>query len=299
MDDLETHYHALRHEAGAVWLPRDVVTVTGPEAEVYLQGQLSQDVAALAPGASALSFLLQPQGKVDALVRVVRHAPDRFTLDVDGGFGEIVVSRLARFKLRTKADIVAIEWRCLAIRGPRAHAAAPDGLSADWPGLSGVDRLGPDPEVPAGVPVCALDAYEAVRIEAGIPAMGRELTERTIPAEAGQIVIDRAVSFTKGCFTGQELVARIDSRGGNVARHLCGVVMDASVRPPVGATVEVDGKQVGELTSVAGPAGGRVVALAYAARAVAPPTDAELRWDDRTGRELRSRARLEVLPLVS
>ena len=299
MDDLEAMYHAFRHEAGAVWLSRDVVAVTGPEAEAYLQGQLSQDVAALEPGASALSFLLQPQGKVDALVRVVRHAPDRFTLDVDGGFGDVVVSRLARFKLRTKVDIEAIDWRCLAIRGPRAHDVAPDGLPADWPGLSGVDRLGPDPEVPAGVLVCALDAYEAVRIEAGVPAMGRELTERTIPAEAGRFVVDRAVSFTKGCFTGQELVARIDSRGGKVPRQLRGVVMHADLRPPVGATLEVDGKQVGELTSVAEPAGGRVVALAYAARAIAPPVDVDVGWDDGTGRELRGRARLEVLPLVS
>jgi tRNA-modifying protein YgfZ len=299
MDDLEAHYHALRHEAGAVWLPRDVVAVTGPEAEVYLQGQLSQDVAALDPGASALSFLMQPQGKVDALVRVVRHAPDRFTLDVDGGFGEVVVSRLTRFRLRTKVDIEAIEWRCLAVRGPRAHDVAPDGLPADWPGLAGVDRLGPDPEVPAGVPVCALDAYEAVRIEAGVPSMGRELTERTIPAEAGQFVVDRAISFTKGCFTGQELVARIDSRGGKVPRQLRGVVMSDDVRPPVGATLEVDGRQVGELTSVADSTGGRVVGLAYAARAITPPVDIGVSWDDGTGRELRGRARLEVLPLLS
>ena len=94
MDDGTADYWAFRHEAGAVWLPRDFVQVAGPEAEAYLQGQLSQDVAASA-GASAWSFLLQPQGKVDALVRVVRHAPDRFTLDVDGGFGDAVLARLS------------------------------------------------------------------------------------------------------------------------------------------------------------------------------------------------------------
>jgi folate-binding protein YgfZ len=299
MDEIDAEYDAFRNDAGAVWLPRDVVAVTGPEAEAYLQGQLSQDVAALGPGESALSFLLQPQGKVDALVRVARHAPDRFIIDVDGGCGDAVLERLNRFKLRTKADIEAVEWRCLAIRGPRAHDVAPDGIPADWPGLPGVDRLGPHPELPAGVRECALDAYEAVRIEAGVPAMGRELTERTIPAEAGQFVIDRAVSFTKGCFTGQELVARIDSRGGNVPRLVRGVLVEDGAHPPAGAAVVVDGKPAGELTSVAGPVAGRVVALASVARAVTPPAAAALHWTDTTGDEGRARARLEVLPLVS
>ena len=105
MAEIDAQYEALRNDVAAVWLPRDVIAVTGPEAEVYLQGQLSQDVTALAPGDAALSFLLQPQGKVDALVRVVRHAPDRYTLDVDGGYGAAVVERLNRFKLRTKVDV--------------------------------------------------------------------------------------------------------------------------------------------------------------------------------------------------
>jgi folate-binding protein YgfZ len=287
-------YRALRADAGAVWLPRDFVEVAGPEAEPYLQGQLSQDVAAIASGASAWSCLLQPQGKVDALVRVVRHAPDRFTLDVDGGFGDVVLARLRRFKLRTKADIEALDWRCLAVRGPAAHEVAPDGLPTDWPGLPGVDRLGSDPAVPTGVRLCARDAYEVVRIEAGVPVMGHELTERTIPAEAGQDVIDRAVSFSKGCFTGQELVARIDSRGGRVPRQLRGLVIPDGASAPVGATVEVDGATVGALTSVALSPEGGAVALAYVKRDITPPTSAAVRWD---GGDCR--ARLEGLPLVS
>ena len=294
MVDLEAAYRAIRADVGAIWLDRDMIDVAGPDAEVYLQGQLSQDVAALATGESAFSFLLQPQGKVDAFVRVVRHAPDRFTLDVDGGFGASVLARLNRFKLRTKVDIEPLDWRCLAVRGPRAHEVATDGIPADWPGLAGVDRLGPDPVPPAGVLLCPPDAYEVVRIEAGVPAMGKELTERTIPAEAGRHVIDRAVSFTKGCFTGQELVARIDSRGGNVPRLLRGVVSPDAV-PPSEAQVEVDGTGVGTLTSVAArPSSDGAVALAYVKRDVTPPAPATLRW---AGGE--ARARLEVLPLVS
>ena len=152
----------------------------------------------------------------------MREADDAFVLDVDSGFADTVIERLERFKLRTKATIEALpEWRCLALRGPRAHDVA-TGIAADWPGLPGVDLIGADVAVPAGVSLVAVEAYEVVRIEAGVPRMGRELTEQTIPAEATGVV-ERSVSFTKGCYTGQELVARIDSRGGNVARHLRGI----------------------------------------------------------------------------
>jgi folate-binding protein YgfZ len=200
--------------------------------------------------------------------------------------------RLERFKLRIKCELEPVPWRCLAIRGPKAHALA-EGTDADWPGLPGVDQVGDDIGVPPGVRECDLGAYEAVRIEAGVPVMGRELDESTIPAEAG--VVDRAVSFTKGCFTGQELVARIDSRGGNVPRHLRGIVIGTNVVPPVGARVEADGKEVGALTSVAESLERRApVALAYVRRAVEPPADVTVSWDGGS-----VQARVETLPLVA
>jgi folate-binding protein YgfZ len=294
MADATGDYLALRRDVGAVWLVRDVVDVTGADAETYLQGQLSQDVSALAVGDAALSFILQPQGKVDAFVRVVRYGPDRFTLDVDGGFGDAVLARLNRFKLRTRVEMERVDRRCLALRGPRAHEVAPTGIPADWPGLPGVDVLGPDPTLPPGVRECGDEAYERVRIEAGVPQMGRELTERTIPAEAGPTVVALAVSFTKGCFTGQELVARIDSRGGRVPRLLRGLEITGAC-PPAGAAVEVDGASAGEVTSVAGPAGDEpAVALAYVKRDISPPVDATVRWEGGD-----ARARLRELPLVS
>ena len=291
MPDLTADYWALRKEAGAVWLPRDFLRVSGPDAVSYLQGQLSQDVDQLPVGNSALSFLLQPQGKVDALVRVTRIEQDVFVLDTDAEWGEAVGARLERFKLRVKADVEPLLWRCLAVRGPNAHEAA-TGLDADWPGLPGVDVVGETPDVPDGVRVCDLQAYEAVRIEAGVPRMGREVDEKTIPAETG--VVDRAVSFTKGCFTGQELVARIDSRGGNVPRHLRGIVVQTNVVPPAGATIEVDGKDVGALTSVAESLERRApVALAYVRRVVEPPAEVTIRWDGGS-----APARVEELPLL-
>jgi folate-binding protein YgfZ len=133
------------------------------------------------------------------------------------------------------------------------------------------------------------DAYEAVRIEAGVPAMGAELTDRTIPAETG--IVDRTVSFTKGCYTGQELVARIDSRGGHVPRHLRGLVLSGPAPP--GAAIEVDGKNTGSLTSVAARPDG-AVALAYVGRDVTPPANATVSWEGGT-----TSGRVEVLPLVA
>ena len=293
--DLTSDYLALRREAGAVDLPRDVLRVEGPDAFSFLQGQLSQDVA-LPAGGSAWALLLQPQGKVVALVRVTREGEESFLLDTDGGWGEAVVERLQRYRLRVKCDITPLDWRCVAVRGPKAHELAAGGqgvpVVADWPGLPGVDLLGDAPSPPEGVRPCSLDAYEAVRVEAGIPAMGRELDERTIPAEAG--VVEQSVSFTKGCYTGQELVARIDSRGGNVPRRLRGVVVATNVLPPPGAVVRVDDREVGTLTSVAESLDRRApVALAYVGRAVSPPADVTLLWDGGS-----APARVEELPLV-
>jgi folate-binding protein YgfZ len=293
LPDLTEDYWALRNDAGAVWLPRDFLHVVGPDTITFLQGQLSQDVEPLGVGASALSFVLQPQGKVDALLRVTRTGDDRVVIDTDAGWGERVIERLNRFKLRIKCEVAPLPWRCLAVRGPRAHELAEGFANADWPGLPGTDFCGEDLAVPADLRVCDLEAYEAVRIEAGIPVMGREIDDKTIPAETG--VVDRAVSFTKGCFTGQELVARIDSRGGNVPRRLRGVVVGTNVIPPADASVESEGKVVGVLTSVAESLERRApVALAYVGRAVEPPADVTLTWDGGS-----APARVEELPLVS
>jgi folate-binding protein YgfZ len=295
--DTDADYAVLRTEVGAVELPRDVVRACGPDTLSFLQGQLSQDVA-LPAGGSAWTFLLQPQGKVVALLRATRTGDDEFLLDTDAGWGQAVLERLQRYKLRVRCDLESLDWRCTALRGPRAHDVDPAGgaavvAPADWPGLAGVDLLGPSPHAPAGVRMCSREAYEAVRIEAGVPAMGAELDERTIPAEAG--VVPQTVSFTKGCFTGQELVARIDSRGGNVPRHLRGVLVTGAAAPPVGAALRHGEREVGALTSVAvSPGRGGPVGLAYVGRAVTPPTDVTVVWEGGS-----APARVEALPLAT
>jgi len=110
-----------------------------------------------------------------------------------------------------------------------------------------------------------------VRIEAGVPVMGREIDDKTIPAETG--VVDRAVSFTKGCFTGQELVARIDSRGGNAPRPIRGIRIEGAATR--GDEIAASGKAIGTLTSTAMVDVGTTVALAPLSRAVAVGTQVE------------------------
>ncbi len=223
-----------------VRLGRDVIEAVGADTERFLQGQLSQDVVALSAGASTYTLLLAPQGKVDALLRITRTAADRYLLDVDSGWGQAVMTRLGRFKLRTKCQLTLFEdWTCWSVRGGAGvalPAPEPAEIVADagWPVLAGFDRLGPDLQPQPSMPIADAARYDDWRVVAGVPAMGAELDENTIPAEAGQWLIKHAVSFTKGCYTGQELVARIDSRGSNTPRRLRRLVVVDSSTIPVG-----------------------------------------------------------------
>jgi folate-binding protein YgfZ len=325
---LEADTAALRKGAGAFRSARDVLAVRGPDAEEYLQGQLSQDVTGLAVGATADSLLLEPDGKLSALLRVTRTDGQGFVLDVDAGYGDAVVARLRRFLLRAKVEMEMLDWRCLSLRGAGVgeHAGglltvlAERGVLAlpfEWNGWHGVDLLGPSdvvlgPEgldLPEGIVSCGADAVEACRIVSGVPAMGAELTAKTIPHEAG--VVARTVSFTKGCYTGQELVARIDSRGGNVPRRLVGIVApagppEADVLSPGmtlhgGVVPDGDGaaadKVVGTLTSAAWSVElGAWAGLAYLHRNFDAPGPVRLRSGDGVGGSRPARAAL--LPLV-
>jgi tRNA-modifying protein YgfZ len=286
----------LRTSLGAAPIQRDVVRVQGPEAIDFLQGQLSQDVVALAVDESAPALLLQPTGKVDAWLRITRLADDAVLLDVAAGFGDAVLARLTRFKLRTKADLSLEQWSGLALRGPGADAIeVPSGavsVAAGWPGVEGVDLLSGGELALAGAPLVERSALEALRIECGVPAMGAELTEATIPAEAGQWLIDASVSFTKGCYTGQELVARIDSRGGNVPRPLRGLLVEGDP-VPTGTSVCRGDAKVGTVTSSERSAALGAVALAPLSRATEPGETVALRRPDGT----EAVATVTVLPM--
>ncbi len=255
---------------------RDVIDVVGADAATYLQGQISQDVLGLDIGSSRWSFILAPQGKVDGWFRISRIDDDRFVLDLDAGFGEAVLARLVRFKLRTEAVITVATRRWLALRGPLWSDVALEELgglavSPSWPGVEGIDVLGPtsEPVLGAGeaVPFGDPTVLAAQRIRAGMPAMGAELDEHTIPAEAG--VVEASVSFTKGCYVGQELVARVDSRGNNTPRNLVGVRFEGADLPEPGIDLHGVDAPIGRITSAARTPSG-VVALAYVKRGTEP-----------------------------
>ena len=300
-DDLEV----LRTAAGAVdRSDRGAVLVTGPDAWSYLQSLVSADLDPIGDGEGVHSLLLTPQGKLDVDFRLLR-VGEEVWLDCDPGFGEQLASSLNRFRIRVQCDVTdrTGSWGSLAVRGPEAlHAVSAFGVDvpaaayahvgfeedavvvrAPWPGGDGFDVVGPPAIVAtaterlntAGVPTCSPEAFEALRIEAGVPRQGCELDEKTIPQEA---FLERdAVSFSKGCFLGQELVCRIDTRGhvNKYLRRLSGLE-DA---PPRGAEIVAGEKVVGTVTSSA-PG----VALGYVRHEVEPPASVELRWDGGSGR---------------
>ena len=228
-----------------------------------------------------------------------------------------MVERLERFRLRTKVEFEPLDWISVAVRGPesaRAVTGPPElVLPVSFAGLAGFDLLGPPPAggVDAWVAGSAVRApvaaWEAVRIEAGLPVNGREIREGTIAAEVG--LVDRTVSFTKGCFTGQELVARLDSRGSKVARRLVGVVAgpgsgstvdSGSIPTLIGAPLTtLDGQHtVGQLSSVAwSPGLGGPVALATLHRRVEPPEAVTVLWAAPDGSSEHLAAEARVLPL--
>lgn len=299
LSDLTNDYETLKSTGGAVALQRHVMRVHGADVASYLQGQLTQDVQAIAVGESRYSFVLQPHGKVDGFVRLTRTGEAEFLMDYDKGQTEALVERLERFRLNTKVEFEPLDWKVLAVRGTSlTPPEVSEGAVAlvEWRGMNGYDILGPDPALPSGIVEVDPEAYEALRISVGFPVMGAELDQLTIPAEAG--VNDLAISFNKGCYTGQELVARIDSRGGNVPRHLRAIVFECDEHIPRGASVVpanagANAKQLGVLTSVAfSPKLDKYVGLGLVRRDALPPTEATILWDDGP-----TSCRIEKLPL--
>jgi folate-binding protein YgfZ len=273
-------------------ITRDVIVASGADAATYLHSQLSNDIVSLEPGASCHSFLLQPTGKIVSLVRVTRTAPEAFEIDTDEGAGAATLERLLRFKIRVKCDLVAaprVMWalrglddemaeRALRIPGAR-RAWRPDSGAVDVPADHGVDgEDGVDGEVAAAVHSLVPDAgdereYEALRVRSGWPVTDAELTAESMVAETD--IVDVAVSFTKGCYPGQELVERMDSRGASAPRSF--VVLRSNGRV-AGDEYVINGVTVGRVTSSAGD-----TAIVSVLRAHLPLVES-IRVDDRSGR---------------
>jgi folate-binding protein YgfZ len=245
--------------------PRAYVGVRGPEAGEYLQRMVSNDVLALAEGGSCEALLLTAKARVIAPLRIWRRGADDFLLLTEPELGERVRSELLRARFATKAEIESEQHSSLLVFG-----SDPDGIPNDDYGEPAFELL--DAEV-SGEPI-ANDELELLRIRARTPRWGRELDDRVLPAEAG--LVERAVSFTKGCYPGQEPIARLHHRG-HANRRLRVLELAPEEPPAFDAEVRLGEKAVGRVTSAVRQPGGPVVALAYVRAEV--PEDAELTVD--------------------
>ena len=306
---------------------RGLVLVEGADRVRWLNGMLSNDVAALAPGrdrSGCYALLLTRIGRIVADVHVLLHE-GAFWLETERTAVAPVLATLGKFIIADDVRLSELSpaWERLALEGPAAGAIfagaageAP-GLTPDaadrfeiagtpiWAGawgVSGEDAL--QLFVPAGqgaaVATALLragaahslldageDVLEILRIEAGTPRFGRELTESVLPAEAG---LARAISTSKGCYTGQEIVARMATKGG-ASHALVGLALTGDAAPAPGSPVLAQAARVGELTSAALSASAGAIALAFVRRPHAEPgTPLEV-----AGRS----ARVSVLPFVA
>lgn len=236
--------------------PRAFVRVSGPEAADYLERMLSNAVAELSPGDSREALLLTAKARVIAPLRVLRRSDEDFLLLTEPELGERVRAELIRSRFAAKAEIELEEHTSTLVFGDPPHGAIPNGdyardawevLDADLDG----ERL-------------SEEELERLRIEAATPRFGREIDDRVLPAEAG--LVARAVSLTKGCYPGQEPIARQHYRG-KVNRSLRVLELDGDAAPET--EIRYGEKVVGRVTSAV-----RGLALGYVR--VEVPEDAEL-----------------------
>ena len=260
--------------------PRSYVSVNGQDAASYLNRMVSNEVEELDIGASCEALLLTPKARIVAPLVVLRRAQDDFLLLTEPEAGERLARELLRARFAAKCAIEAEEHRSVVVLG----AAEEDFVSSlnelalpnrDY-GVPAVELL--DADAPEEAEPIGEHKLERLRIIARTPRLGRELDDRVMPAEAG--LEERTISFTKGCYPGQEPVARLHYRG-HPNRGLRVLAMDGSELPAYDAELALDGKAVGRVTSAAPDPEHGVVALAYVRREV--PAEATL---DLSGRRI-------------
>ncbi|MFH1104294.1 MAG: hypothetical protein V1757_05045 [Actinomycetota bacterium] len=256
----------------------DLVWIEGADGVSFADGQLSQDVAAMRPGEVRRSLLLEPKGKLRAILWVLR-GEDRVGLATWAGTGGGVAADLERFRFRVDAAVTLAEGVGDSVWGrSEAEAVAggwsgdPASLRVDLPPGHAPDGLLVGTPLPGG-PDLTVAEIALRRVLAGEPVFGVDVDEDTIPQETG--LVSEAVSFTKGCYLGQELVARIDTRG-HVNRTLRRVTIVGEV-PPGGAAVVAGEATVGTLGTVAAVAEG-AQALALVRREAMPGDRVTVRW---------------------
>jgi tRNA-modifying protein YgfZ len=252
---------------GVARRPRGFVGVRGPDAATFLQRIVSNDVEGLAVGASCDALLLTPKARVIAPLRVLRRGEEDFLLLTEPELAATVGDRLLRFRFAAKVEI--------EIEAHDSHVffgdEPPSGVCVPTPDYGVTAWEVVDVAPPADVASVSEEELELLRIEAGTPRYGLEIDERILPAEAG--LVERAVSLTKGCYPGQEPIARLHYRG-HANRGLRVLTLEGDRLPAYDAELRLSGKAVGRVTSAAALPGGGGLALAFVRREV--PQDAVL-----------------------
>jgi folate-binding protein YgfZ len=271
--EIDAQYRQMREECGL--LERSglgMLVVSGAEAAEYLQGQLTNDIEAVGPGEGAYAALLDRKGHMQADMRVLRpgEGPELWLLLEPEGLAA-ATRHLQMYKIGREVEVrdAGDERALISLIGPRSAEIAG---SAPLPELacqtvvvggaeciavgttSGIDLVAPADErdrvrdalLAAGAAEVSPEAAEILRIEAGRPRFGAEMGTETMPAEAG--IVEQAVSFTKGCYIGQETVARLHYKG-KPNRHLRGLRFNAPATP--GGAVRVGEREVGTVGSAA------------------------------------------------
>jgi folate-binding protein YgfZ len=285
-------YDALRQGCGVVQRgDRGLLRVSGPDRATWLQGLLTNDVVNLPPGGVCEAAYLTPQGRMISDVRVFS-LDTRMMLDVPAPLAAALRTKLDSllFSEDARVEDVSNDWRLIELLGPSAPSVA-DGLDAAAAGLDVVlirhdafDLPGFAALVPAAATAAFLDAVTArgaapttletldvIRVEAGRPAFLLDMDEHTIPLEAG--IEDRTISFTKGCYVGQEVIVRVLHRGhGRVAKKLVGLALETGEVPPAGSAILAGEREIGRVTSaVWSPALAQAIALGYVHRDFTEP----------------------------
>jgi folate-binding protein YgfZ len=291
--ELDAQYRQLREECGLLVRERGFLDVLGPDAAEYLQGQLTNDVESVAVGEGQYAALLDRKGHMQTDMRLIRVGEGAILIDLEPAAKDQALRHLTMYSVGRDVQVAdASEERALiSLIGPRAAEVAATAPLPEFANEAtqiagvdvvavgtreGIDLLFPAAErdrlvgalTEAGAVEVSPEAVEIVRVEAGVPRFGAEMDTGTMPAEAS--IVDDAVSFTKGCYIGQETVARLHYKG-KPNRHLRGLKLSAAATP--GAALRLGEKEVGTLGgAVVSPALGPI-GLAIVRREAEPGTE--------------------------
>ena len=287
--DIRRELQALTSECGVYEMEQTLTSLKGADRVRWLNGMVTNNVRDLAPGNGVYAFVLTPQGQIRGDLYAF-NLGESLVVEMERAQSETLLPLLRRYIIMDKVEVEDLSDRIAVVGlvGPKSpEALAAIGLQADelnplqlselsWngnaitlvrkdhPSVDSFELWAPKEIVASlinalrqqGASEIRDEAFELFRVVSGIPKIGVDIREKTLPQETGQ---DRALNFNKGCYIGQEIVERIRARG-SVHRAFTGFEVEG-MAPEPGTKVQIDGKEVGEITSTAALPTDKVIAL--------------------------------------